>query len=290
MGGGLVNPAALRLDDLLAAATRGLAASSPTARLDARMLARHAWGVAETWLIAHGRDLIDPARAAVFEALVERRAAGEPVAYILGVREFYGRDFRVTPATLIPRPETEHLVEAALERLADRASARVLDIGTGSGCIAITLKRERPAWTITGVDLSPAALDVARANADRLGAAVEWLSSDLYAGVAGRRFDLIVSNPPYVAEADAHLAQGDLRFEPASALAAGPDGLDILRGLIESAPTYLETNGWLIVEHGWDQGEAMAGLLAEAGFVERFMRRDLAGQARVSGGRMSHKA
>jgi release factor glutamine methyltransferase len=275
----------MTLDDLLRRAAQRLAETSPTPRLDARLLAARALGVSETWLIAHGREALDATDGARIDAFIARRAAGEPVAYILGEREFYGRAFAVTPATLIPRPETEHLVEAALERVTDRAAARVLDIGAGSGCIAITLKLERPAWSVTGVDISPAALCVARANATRLGAAVAFLESDLYAAVAGHRYDLIVSNPPYVAAGDAHLARGDLRFEPAAALASGADGLDSPRRIVAAAPEHLEAGGWLIVEHGWDQAEALAGLLAEAGFAERFMRRDLAGQARVSGGR-----
>lgn len=274
----------MRLDLLLADAARRLADTSPSARLDARLLARHALGVSETWLIAHGRDAIDAMLVSRFKALIERRASGVPVAYILGEREFYGRPFRVTPATLIPRPETEHLIEAALDRLAGRSALRVLDIGTGSGCIAITLKLERPDWTLTAVDLSPAALAVARENGVALSAEVTWLESDLFAALGGQRFDLIVSNPPYIAAADRHLAQGDLRFEPRTALASGDDGLEALRRIVELAPTHLETDGRLIVEHGWDQGEAVAGRLAVAGFSEPFLCRDLAGLARVSGG------
>lgn len=274
----------MRLDALLADTARRLAETSPTPRLDARLLARHALDVSETWLISHGRDAIEAEHATRIEALVDRRAAGEPVAYILGAREFYGRVFKVTPDTLIPRPETEHLIEAALERLADRPALRVLDIGTGTGCIAITLKLERPEWSLAAVDLSPAALAVAQENGAALGADVTWQESDLFAALGGQRFDLIVSNPPYIANADPHLSQGDLRFEPASALASGDDGLEALRRIMELAPTHLKADGWLIVEHGWDQGEAVAGLLAEAGFRERFLFHDLAGLARVSGG------
>lgn len=279
----------MRLDAVLAEAARRLVAHSDLPRLDVRLLARHALGVGDTWLIAHGRDEVDAVQLAAIEGLVARRAAGEPVAYILGEREFYGRPFRVTPDTLIPRPETEHLVEAALARLPGELPLRVLDIGTGSGCIAITLKRERPAWQVTAVDLSPAALAVARANAGQLGAEVEFVASDLFSALGGRRFDLIVSNPPYVAEDDAHLGQGDVRFEPRSALAAGPDGLDAVRAIVKSAPTHLEAAGWLMLEHGWDQGEAVASLLQAAGFADCFLECDLAGQARVSGGRRPQK-
>lgn len=231
-----------------------MAATSPSARLDARLLAGHCLGVGETWLIAHGRDEIDRLRGAEFETLVERRARGEPIAYILGTREFYGRSFRVSPDTLIPRPETEHLVEAALTRLSGDQPVRALDIGTGTGCIAITLKLERPNWRLNAVDISPAALTLARVNAERLGATVNWLTSDLYSALSGLRFDLIVSNPPYVASGDAHLAQGDLRFEPTAALVSGVDGLEALRDIVKSAPTHLEHDGWLMLEHGHEQG------------------------------------
>jgi release factor glutamine methyltransferase len=275
----------MRLEDLLVAGARRLAPTSPAARLEMRLLARHVLGVNDTWLIAHGRDELDADVAARLEALIARRVGGEPVAYILGEREFYGRRFRVTPDTLIPRPETEHLVDAALERMAGRPTASVLDIGTGTGCIAITLKLEQPAWSVSAIDISERTLTVARTNGALLNAEVEWLPGDLYGAVADRRFDLIVSNPPYVAEGDAHLTQGDLRFEPAGALASGKDGLDALREIVKSAPTHLEPGGWLMVEHGWDQGNALAGLLAEADFDECFLIRDLAGQARVSGGR-----
>lgn len=271
----------------LAAAAERLAHASGLsgreARLEVRVLAAAALEVAPVWLLAHDTDQLDPGRQEALDALIGRRLAGEPVAYILGEREFYGRRFRVGPATLIPRPETEHLVEAALAR--GPAAARVLDIGTGSGCIAITLKLERPDWSVSAVDVSAGALAVAKENGARLGAAVEWLESDLYAALAGRRFDLIVSNPPYVPETDPHLGQGDVRFEPRSALASGADGLDAIRAIVEQAPAHLNPGGWLLLEHGYDQGESVPALLADAGYQEVFMARDLAGQARVSGGR-----
>jgi release factor glutamine methyltransferase len=260
-----------------------LALTPREARLEARILACRALGVETVWLLAHDTDALTEAQAAAFEALLARRLAGEPVAYILGEREFYGRPFRVTPATLIPRPETEHLIEAALAR--GPAAARVLDIGTGSGCIAVTLKLERPDWQVTAIDLSSEALAVARGNGARLGAEVEWRHSDLFAALAGRTFDLIASNPPYVAEADPHMAEGDVRFEPRTALTSGMDGLDAIRAIVKQAPAHLTTGGWLLLEHGWDQGEAVGRLLAETGFEAVFLERDLAGQARVSGGR-----
>lgn len=268
--------AARRLADALALPQR-------EARLEARILASRTLDVETVWLLAHDTDPLTEPQTAAFEVLLGRRLAGEPVAYILGEREFYGRPFRVTPATLIPRPETEHLVEAALAR--GPTAARVLDIGTGSGCIAITLKLERPDWQVTAVDLSTDALAVARDNATRLGAEVECLPSDLFAALAGRTFELIVSNPPYVADADPHMGQGDVRFEPHTALTSGADGLDAIRAIVKRAPAHLAAGGWLLLEHGWDQGEAVGRLLAEAGFEAVFLERDLAGQARVSGGR-----
>lgn len=253
------------------------------ARLEARVLAAAALGVEPVWLIAHDTDLLAPQQLAALDALFERRLAGEPVAYILGEREFYGRKFRVSPATLIPRPETEHLVDAALSHGPD--AARVLDIGTGSGCIAITLKLERPDWSLCAVDVSTDALAMAQANGECLGAGVEWLESDLFAALAGRRFALIVSNPPYIAAGDGHLGQGDVHFEPKGALASGADGLDAIRAIVKRAPAHLEPGGWLLLEHGYDQGETVPALLAGAGYAEVFMARDLAGQPRVSGGR-----
>ncbi len=274
---------------LLADAHRRLAETSflsaAEARLEARLLAAAAFKVAPVWLIAHDTDQPTPEQIVAFESLLARRLAGEPVAYLLGQREFYGRPFQVTPDTLIPRPETEHLVEAALAR--GPARARVLDIGAGSGCIAITLKLERPDWQVTAVDLSPAALAVARTNATRLGAEIEWLESDLFAALSGRTFDLIVSNPPYVAETDPHMTQGDVRFEPRSALTSGADGLDAIREIVKRAHAHLENGGWLLMEHGWDQGEAVGRLLDNAGFAEVFLASDLAGQERISGGRFS---
>lgn len=271
------------LADQAARLAKALDLDARAARLETRVLAAAALGVEPVWLIAHDTDRLDAGRQAALDTLFDRRLAGEPVAYIVGEREFYGRPFHVTPATLIPRPETEHLVEAALAR--GPAHARVLDIGTGSGSISITLKLERPDWSVCAVDLSDAALAVARGNAERLDAAIEWLASDLFDALAGRVFDLIVSNPPYVPEADPHLAEGDVRFEPRTALAAGAEGLDAIRAIVAQAPAHLADGGWLLLEHGYDQGEAVPALLRGAGYAEVFMERDLAGLARISGGR-----
>lgn len=277
---GLLGDAAHRLSHAL-----GLPARE--ARLETRVLAAFAWNVAPAWLIAHDTDPLDRGRHAAFEALLQRRLAGEPVAYLTGVREFYGRPFRVSPDVLIPRPETELLVELALARLPPDMPRAVLDLGTGSGCLAVTLALERPLTQVTAVDRSTAALAVARDNAARLGAAVELIESDWFEGLAGRRFDIIVGNPPYIAAADPHLAHGDVRFEPVSALAAGSDGLDDLRRLIAAAPTHLVRDGRLLLEHGYDQADAVRSLLAAHGFTQVASWNDLAGIPRASGGLLS---
>jgi len=283
------HPAKASLDDWLRDSARQLSEAldrqcAPV--LEARMLAQVVLGVSRSWLVAHGLEALAEDRRALLDGLLQRRLTGEPMAHILGEREFYGRRFRVSPATLIPRPETEHLVEAALAR-AHQGMIRVLDIGTGSGCVAITLKLERPHWQVTGIDVSAAALAVARDNAAALDAAVDWRESDLFDALAGERFDLIVGNPPYVSAGDPHLDQGDVRFEPRLALVSGADGLDHIRRIVREAPEHLAVGGWLILEHGWDQAEAVAALLASSGFVDGFMQRDLAGQARICGGRWS---
>ncbi len=270
------------LDDAAARLARHLDLSPREARIEAHSLAGHGLGVDRTWLIAHDRDELTPEQFATLQALVARRGKGEPVAYLVGRREFYSRTFQVGPGVLIPRPETEHLVEAALKHAPH--NARALDIGTGSGCIAITLKLERPDLQVSAVDVSADALTIARANAAELKAEVEFVESDLFSALAGRQFELIVSNPPYIAEADAHLNLGDLRFEPKNALASGPDGLDAIRAIVDQAKTHLAPSGWLLFEHGYDQGAAVQGLLKASGYAGVFLEQDLAGQPRVSGG------
>ncbi len=217
---------------------------------------------------------------------MQRRVAGEPIAYIVGEREFYGLSFEVTPDVLIPRPETELLVELALQYMP--ADARVLDLGTGSGAIAIALAHAQPDAIVTALDASPAALAVARGNAQRHSVAVELLHSDWFAALAVprdmRQFDVIVSNPPYIVAGDPHLTQGDLRFEPADALTDHADGLSALRTIVSGAMSHLVAGGWLFVEHGYDQAAAVRTLLAEQGFVDGQSWKDLAGIERVSGG------
>lgn len=250
--------------------------------LDARVLLQHVTGLGHAQIAAYPERMLDDAQGASFTALVERRAAGEPVAYLVGWREFYGRRFDVTPAVLIPRPETELIVELALARVRGCAAPRVLDLGCGSGILAITLALELPQSRVSGVDVSPAALAVARANAVALGARIALVESDWYDSVAEKGFDLIVANPPYVAPGDPHLAQGDVRFEPCSALVGGgPAGLADLQAIIDGALALLRPGGWLLVEHGWEQGEATRALFATAGFGAIETVCDLAGNERV---------
>ena len=263
-------------------------ATATIGRVDAQVLLSHLLGVNRAYLVANPMRVLTETEDARLDMLVAQRSMGFPVAYLMGTREFYSRAFIVSPDVLIPRPETETLVEAALTLPgAGRGPIRVLDLGTGSGILAVTLACERPRWTVTATDASSAALEVARDNARSLGAKVELLHGDWYAPVAGRRFDLIVSNPPYIAAGDPHLAQGDLRFEPAPALTDGSgDGLDSIRAIVGGAREHLAPGGRLLFEHGYDQAGAAAALLHEAGFVELARISDLAGIARVAGGKL----
>ncbi len=255
-------------------------------RLEAELLIAHLLGKDRAWLYAHSRDLApESGLAEALAELVQRRAHGEPMAYLLGYREFYGRNFKVGPGVLIPRPETELLIERALMLdLPERAC--VIDVGTGSGCIALSLAAERPDWRIAAVDLSVEALAVAADNRLALALSqVALLQADLLAGIRADVLDLVISNPPYVAPGDPHLAQGDLRFEPAIALSCGEDGMALIRALIEQATVCLRRRGWLWLEHGYDQAAQVRALLRKAGFIEIATLPDLAGIERVSGGR-----
>lgn len=257
------------------------------ARREAALLLRYALGVSEAWLIARADESIDAARADNFRALVERRARGTPIAYLIGTRGFHAIDLHVTPDVLIPRAETELLVELALARIApDAQDCRIADLGTGSGAIALAIARDRPDVQVVATDASGAALAVARDNARRLNITnVEFRQGDWCAALGDDRFDLIMSNPPYIAEGDPHLHEGDLRFEPAAALASGPDGLDAIRIIVRSARKHLRDKGWLLFEHGFDQAPAVRELLAAQAYAEVFTGRDLEGRERVSGGR-----
>ena len=257
-------------------------------RLDAELLLVHVLGKPRSWLIAHADDELDAAHAATFHALVKRRGEGEPVAYITGRRGFWSLDLEVTPATLIPRPETELLVELALSRLPTAGSTCVADLGTGSGAIALAIARESPATQVIATDASVDALVVAQRNAvaQRI-ANVAFAHGDWLSPLQGQAFDVIVSNPPYIEADDPHLGQGDLRFEPRSALASGADGLDDIRRIVGDARGHLKPGGWLLMEHGWNQGDGVRALLQAAGYGEVFTAQDLERRDRVSGGRWS---
>lgn len=267
--------------DLLARGAVQLAGDE--ARREAELLLVHALGRERAWLFAHARDAVDGGATARFDALIAQRARGVPVAHLLGTWGFWTLQLQVTADTLIPRPETELLVEAALARLPADASLRVADLGTGSGAIALALARERPRAHVIATDASDAALAVARDNAARNRVAnVGFRGGDWFVPLAGERFDLIASNPPYIATDDPHLARGDLRFEPMTALASGADGLDAIRRIVADAPAFLTAGGWLLLEHGFDQGGAVLALLRDAGFENCETLRDLEQRDRVT--------
>ena len=278
--------AALMRDALRLRDTLGL--SNREARSEAELLLMRALGITRARLVAHPQLAAEAQSNATYHAALQRRLAGEPIAYILGEREFYGSVFAVSEAVLIPRPETELLVDMALERIGVQDEARVLDLGTGSGAVAIAIALHRPNVKVVGVDVSAAGLEVAARNSERLlggSGRVELVESDWFGKVTGTRFDLIVSNPPYVADGDEHLGRGDVRFEPGQALRGGRDGLDALRRIIAKAPGHLREGGWLLCEHGYDQAKACRQLLQEAEFSGLVAERDLGGIVRVSGGR-----
>lgn len=258
---------------------------SPLPKSEARMLLQHA-GYTRVELITRGDAELPSETEQRLNGWAARRAAGEPMAYILGAREFYGRRFAVNPDVLIPRPETEHLVEAVIERLPNGGC--VWDLGTGSGAVAVTVALERPDARVRSSDISPGALATAQANAQTLGAAVEfalgsWFDTDRPS--ERDSFDIIVSNPPYIERNDPHLRQGDLRFEPQGALTDFSDGLSCIRAIAEGAPAYLKHGGWLLLEHGYDQGAAARAILVANGFADIATLPDLAGLDRVTLGR-----
>ena len=255
------------------------------ARIDAQMLLLHTLGRStgdRAWLITHDTDTLPPAAQERFTALCQRRQAGEPVAYLTGTKAFYGLELQVDARVLDPRPDTETLVDWALEVLKGHPAPRLLDLGTGSGAIALALQHQRPDASVLAVDASEEALALARANATRLGLAVQFRHGQWMEGLEGV-FDAIVSNPPYIPAADPHLAA--LTHEPLQALASGADGLEDLRTLIAQAPAHLKPGGWLLLEHGWDQADAVSALLRSAGLEQVQGRKDLAGIVRCSGGR-----
>jgi release factor glutamine methyltransferase len=279
----------MTIADTLSEAIARLRDSSPTPHLDAEVLAMHALGLTRTELIARGRESSCETSCGRLQEFIARRAAGEPVAHITGTREFWSLPLKVTPATLIPRPETELLVERALGRIPRAAAWRIADLGTGSGAVALAIARERPSCHIVATDISAPALEVARHNAGRHGLGnIAFRRGRWLEALCGERFHLIVSNPPYVRENDPHLRQGDVRFEPRTALAGGPDGLGAIRAISADARAHLQPGGWLMLEHGRDQGERVAAQLRWHGYREVATHPDLAGHARVTEARSSH--
>ncbi|CAD5374157.1 N5-glutamine methyltransferase, modifies release factors RF-1 and RF-2 [Rubrivivax sp. A210] len=257
------------------------ARASGVARLDAQLLLAHLLQRNRAWLLAHDDAVLTPPQAVAWTALLARRAAGEPLAYLVGECEFRGLALKVSPAVLVPRPETELLVEWALERLPSAPAATVIDLGTGSGAVALAVKNAAPGAKVTATDASPTALAVAQANAERHALALTLSQGDWWSAVPGQRYGLALSNPPYIAAGDPHLAA--LVHEPATALTPGGDGLDALRRLIDGAPAHLQPGAWLLLEHGHDQHEAVQALLTACGFGQAETRRDLAGLARCTG-------
>jgi len=274
------------IDQIIRQATQQLAAVSPSPRLDAEVLLMHVTGLTRTALITRAQEPLLPEHDERLHMLLTRRARGEPIAYLTGRREFWSLDLCVTPDVLIPRPETELLVEQTLAHIPEDAEWTVADLGTGSGAIALAIATERPHCRLIATDSSAAALAVARANATRLGIAkVEFWHGEWLKPLAGMRFDVIVSNPPYVRANDPHLTQGDVRFEPESALVAGADGLDAIRRIAVDALSCLRPGGWLLLEHGYDQAKAVRALLEIHGYDAVASCRDTAGHERVTAGR-----
>lgn len=259
---------------------------SPTARLDAELLLAAALGKSRSYLHTWPEKIVSSEAALTFDNYLQRRRSGEPVAYILGQQGFWNLDLEVAPHTLIPRPDTELLVETALELL-PATPVSVLDLGTGSGAIALALASERPVWQVTAVDRVPEAVTLAERNCQRLGLEnVTVLNSYWFSALSNQRFDLIISNPPYIAADDIHLSEGDVRFEPESALVAGVDGLDDIRWIIAAAPQHLKAGGQLMLEHGYDQAAAVQDLLLSAGFEQVESRKDLGLHERITLGRL----
>jgi len=256
-------------------------------RAESELLLARAIDRPRSWLYAHPDALVEEQQARHFLAMVEQRRRGEPVALILGVRDFWSLELTVTSDTLIPRPETELLVELALRHIPAGSPARVLDLGTGTGAVALALASERPMAEITAIELHSRTLSVARANAARLQLGrVRFLLGNWFSAVRDERYDVIVGNPPYIAEQDPHLLQGDLRFEPRAALASGIDGLEAIRVIARDSPRHLRANGWLLLEHGFEQGAAVRALLESAGFTKVATGVDLAGLDRVTSGQL----
>ena len=263
---------------------RELLQQSSIDRGETEILLTHILEVERSWLFAHGDEHLDDASLAAFRKLVRARCSGEPLAYLTGYRDFRTLRLMVNRHVLIPRRETEHLVEWAIERI-DAGAQRVLDLGTGSGAVALACKSERPAAQVTALDFSADALECAKTNARSLGLQVEWLQSHWFKQLPAARWDLVVSNPPYIAATDAHLQQGDLPAEPEGALVGGETGLESIQHIVEHTPGHLASGGWLLLEHGFEQADAVAQCLRDRGFRDIETRRDWSGHARITGGR-----
>jgi release factor glutamine methyltransferase len=269
------------------AAARTLTPGSPTPRLDAEVLLHHAGGLSRTDAMTQPQRPLSESVRREFAALIERRQRGEPIAYITGRREFWSLDIEVSPATLIPRPETELLVEQALARIPLEEPSRIADLGTGCGAIALAIAHERPQARVIAIDSSDAALEIARANAESLGvASIEFHLGEWFAPVENQRFDIVVSNPPYLRADDPHLRAGDLRFEPRAALVAGTEGLEAIRAIAGTARAHLATGGWLLLEHSFDQAADVRAILDRAGYRQIRSYKDLAGHERVAAARL----
>lgn len=274
------------LHDAQSSLSRTLEISKHEAKLEVQLLLQQVLKVNRAWLIAHENDALQPNIHLAFTALLNRRLGGEPMAYILGCREFYGLELMVTPDTLIPRPDTETLVEAALAKIPKTGHFKVLDLGTGTGAIALAIAKNRLQACITAIDASSAALEITKENAHHLNITnVLYVLSSWFDNLINEKFDVIVSNPPYIEQNDPHLTQGDLRFEPLSALASGIDGLDDIRHIINHCLVYLKPQGWLMLEHGYNQADQVANLMADTGFTNIETIRDFGGNKRVTIGK-----
>jgi release factor glutamine methyltransferase len=256
------------------------------AKFEAQLLLQNVLNVNRAWLLAHESDALQDKIKADFESLLARRLLGEPIAYILGQREFFGLNLIVTPDTLIPRPDTETLVETALDKIPTDTPFTVLDLGTGTGAVALAIAEHRPEAQVTAIDASSGALDIAKRNANQLDLTqVDFRLSNWFSALEGERFNLIVSNPPYIEQHDIHLTQGDLRFEPMSALASGTDGLDDIRQIVDNCLLHLHPQGWLMLEHGYNQAHLVTDLMAQSGLIDITTIKDLGANDRVTIGK-----
>ncbi len=269
---------------LIESASQQLKEISDSPRLDAEILLAHSLGKNRSWLMTWPETTPDKAQLQQFQQLLQQRLQGQPIAHLTGEREFWSLPLQVTADTLIPRPDTELMVEQILAHYPAEPAIQLLDLGTGSGAIALALAHERPGWQITASDQSEAALQVAQRNAERLGLNVEFRHSDWFSALPGRSFDVIASNPPYIAQADPHLSQGDVRFEPLSALASGDDGLDAIRHICATAPGFLQPGGQLFIEHGYDQKAEILDIFRKNHFHSIQQHHDLAGNPRLTSG------